>query len=236
MRRARKGFGAIRCDGSLAEVRRAGFVTGECDHSHPVQEPVEEQEQDDDGRGEDDEDRRGQSEQEDPVAPGVAMRLAQVAHDEAVVAAVGFPGDVEEVAEERDGADEDADAEVDCHAQQGDVRDAANPRSEDEDGGSDAGDDIPEAGNEADEAIEPEADAGAGDAEPVVEKVRVEVEILVGEEAFEAAAKRGRRAVRGQNLRVGLGGHNGGMQARRGCGIAWARFAAMLQSRLEWRL
>ena len=91
---------------------------------------------------------------------------------------------------------------------QGDVRDAANPRGEDEHEGSDAGEHVAEAGDEADEAVEPEADAGAGDAEKVVEQVGEEVEILVGEPAFGALAQ-GERGDRGSSIsgRQNLGFH-----------------------------
>jgi hypothetical protein len=183
--------------------------------SEPVEQPENDHQQHEDRRGENRENHGNEAKQEGPVAPGVAMRLAQVANDEAVVAAIGFPRDVEEIAEERDGADDDTEAEVDRHAQERDVRDAANPRSEDEDGGGEAGEHVAEAGNEADEAVEPDADGRAGDAEPVVEQVRVEVEILVGEELLEAGAQGGRSAARRQNFRVGRRGHDGARAFRR---------------------
>jgi hypothetical protein len=201
-----------------------------------MEDPEENQQQDYDRSGEDDKDCRGKSEEEGPVAPGVAMRLAQMAHHEAVVAAVGLPRDVEQVSEERDGADDDADAEVDRHAEQRDAGDAANPRSEDQHRGGDAGEHIAEAGHEANQAVEPDTNARAGDAEPVVEEVRVEVEILVGKEALEAYAQAARRPARGQNLRVGRGRHDSVKRRRARRGRGWARCAAMLQSRLERRL
>jgi hypothetical protein len=197
-----------------------------------MQQPEDEEQQDEERCGKNGEDGRGEREQEGPVAPGVTMRLAQVAHDEAIVPAIGLPRDVEQVAEERDGADDDTEAEVDRHAQQRHVRDATNPRSENQDGGGDAGDDVAEAGNETDEAIEPEADGRAGNAEPVVEQVGVEVEVLIGKELFEASAERAGGPVRRQNLRVGLGGHDAAERRVR----KQARYAAMLQSWLEWRL
>ena len=183
---------------------------GECDSSQPVQQPYEDEQQHDDGRGENGENDSCKAEKEDVVAPGVAMRLLQVADHEAVVAAVGFPGDIEDVAEERDGADDHVEAEIDEHADERDVRDAANPCSEDEDGGGDAGEDVAEAGDEADEAVEAEADGGAGDAEPVVEQMGEQVEIFVGEKLLGAGAEAGAGgAARRQKLRTGMVGHEG---------------------------
>ena len=40
--------------------------------------------------------------QESPVAPSVLSRLAQMASQQQVVAAIGFPCDIEDVAEEGD--------------------------------------------------------------------------------------------------------------------------------------
>src|SRR5271165_3069344 len=112
--------------------------------------------------------------------------MAGVARHQVVVAAVGFPGDVEDVAEEGDGADEDLDGDVDHHAEEGDVGDAANPGGEDEDAGGDAGEDVAEAGDEADEAVEADAGGREGEAEPVVEEMGEEVEVFVGAEALGA--------------------------------------------------
>jgi hypothetical protein len=153
--------------------------------------PDKKEQQNDHRRKEEGEDGAEEAEQKRVVLAGVAMGLAQVADDEAVVAAVGLPGDVEDVSEDGDGANDDGNAEVDEHADEGDVRDAANPRGDDEDRGGDAGEDVAEAGDEADEAVETEADAGAGDVEAVVEEVGVEVEVLVGEPAGGAGARAG---------------------------------------------
>ena len=65
--------------------------------------------------------------------------------------------------------------------------------------GSDAGKNIAEAGDEADDAVEAEADAGAGDAEKVVEQVGEEIEILIGEPAFGSLAQ-GERGDRGSSI------------------------------------
>ena len=107
--------------------------------------------------------------------------MAQVAAEQAVVAAVGFPGDIEDVAEDGDGADDDFDADVDHHADEGDVRDAANPGSEDDDERGEAGEDVAETGDETDKTVETDTDRSEGDAEPVIEEVREDVHVRVGE-------------------------------------------------------
>ena len=137
--------------------------------------------------------------------------LADVAGEELVVAAVGFPGNVEDVAEDGDGADEDADADVDGHPDDGDVGDAADPGGEGDDEGEDAGEDISEAGDEADDAVDAEADAGAGDAEGFVEK---DFELLEGAVAEEPGAAV--PAVVGEDLAGGAEGGVGGRDGRWG--------------------
>ena len=54
-------------------------------------------------------------EEEEPVAAVVAMGGVEVAEEKLVVAAVWFPVDFEEVAEEWDGTDEEWDGEVGEH-------------------------------------------------------------------------------------------------------------------------
>ena len=80
------------------------------------------------------------------------------------------------------GAHEDADAEIDGHAHQGDVGNAANPGGQGNDQREQAGEHVAEAGNEADDAVEAEADSGAGDAEGFVEKDFEAVQGAVAEE------------------------------------------------------
>ena len=214
--------------------------------------PEEDEHQNDDGDGEDGEDCGEEDCEEGVVAPSVAVGLAEVARHQVVVAAVGFPGDVEDVAEEGDGADEDLDGDVDHHAEEGDVGDAANPGGEDEDEGGDAGEDVAEAGDEADEAIEADADGGEGEAEPVVEEMREEVEIFVGAEALGALAEGGFGGERGSDAGSGRGGGFRredvgfrGLFSGLVCGFGhgfweaqWRERAVgpMLQSGLAWRL
>ena len=122
------------------------------------------------------------SEQKRPVAPGVAARLAQVAVQQPVVAAVGLPGDVEDVAEEGNGADQHADAEIGGHAHQRHVGNAANPGGQRNDQREQAGQHVAQAGNQPDDAVEAEADAGAGDAKGLVEQDLKPMQGLVAEE------------------------------------------------------
>jgi len=138
----------------------------------------------------------------------VEVWFADVAGEELVVAAVGFPGDVEDVAEDGDGADEDADADVDGHADDGDVGNAADPGGEGNDEREDACEDVAETGDEADDAVEAEADAGAGDAEGFVEQ---DFELLEGAVAEEPGAAV--PAIGGEDL---AGGAEGGVGGRNG--------------------
>ena len=185
----------------------------------------EEDEGEDDERGRKDrEDGRQQRGEESVVLPGVPVGLAQVAGEEPVVAAVGLVRDVEEVAEKGNRADKDIQAEIDHHAGERDIRDAANPGGEYEDKRGDAGQRIADARDESDEAVETEADGRAGDAEDVVEKMGEEVEIGVGEKSLAAGAEAG--AQRRNHFGLGAVGHRcrGGSGAlRRGSGRARTR-------------
>src|ERR1700733_8110324 len=141
-------------------------------------------------RGEDHERDAGE---EEPGAPVTTVRLLEVLSEQGVVAAVGLPGDVEDVAEERDGADDDVQREVDQHARDGDVGCAARPCGEDDDRGGESGEDVADARDEADDAIDAEADGGSGDAEPGIEHAAEQVEIFVAEEAAADAGGGGGR-------------------------------------------
>jgi hypothetical protein len=144
-----------------------------------IKQPCHEQ----NGHREDGADHERDAGEEEPVAPVIAVRLLEVLGEQGVVAAVGLPGDVEDVAEERDCADDDVEREVDQHAGDGDVGCAARPCGEDDDRGGQAGEDVADAGDEADDAVDAEADGGSGDAEPGVEHAAEQVEIFVAEEA-----------------------------------------------------
>lgn len=151
--------------------------------------PYKDDEQDDDGGDEDGQHAGEEGCEVGVVAPGVAVRLAEVTRHELIIAAVRFPGDVEDVAEDGDGSDDNFEAYVDHHADEGDVWDAADPGGENDDERGEAGEDVAEAGDEADEAVETDADGGEGDAEPVIEKVREEVDVLVGKPSLGALAE-----------------------------------------------
>ena len=136
-----------------------------------AEEPGDEPDDEHDGNGEDERDCGGKNTEERPIAPGVASRFAEMACEQSVVAAVGLPDDVEQVAKERNRADEHADADVGGHAQQGNVRDAAYPRGQRNNERENARKNIAKARNQADDAVDAEAEVGAWDAERFVEEV-----------------------------------------------------------------
>ena len=165
----------------------------------PVEGPGEGEQRDDEDGG----DGGGEGREEEPVLPGLAAGVFDVADEQGVVAAVGLPGDVEGVAEEGNRADHDVERQIDDHAGEGDVGDSAHPRGEDKDAGGKAGEDVSDGGDETDDAVEAEADGSAGDAEAVVEEMGEPVEVFIAEEA--AAGTEARGPVRGggrQNLGV----------------------------------
>jgi hypothetical protein len=173
-------------------------------HSHGkerVKQPCDEQDRD----REDGADHESNAREEEPVAPVIAMRVLEVKGEQRVIATVRFPCDVEDVAKERHGADDDIEREVDQHARDGDVGCAARPCGQDDDAGGKAGEDVADARDEADDAVEPEADGGSGDAKPGVEHAAEQVEILVAEEAIARADRRAGR----QDFGFALRGHGG---------------------------
>ena len=140
-----------------------------------MDEPGDEQ----NGHGKDGEEHDADGCEEEPVAPLLAAWMLEVAGEQHVVAAVGLPRDVEGISEERHGADDDVEREIDDHARDSDVGCAARPCGEDDDGRGETGEDVADAGDEADDAVQAEADGGAGDAEPRVEKTAKDVQIFV---------------------------------------------------------
>lgn len=72
------------------------------------------------------------------------------AKEEAVVAAVGFPGDVEDVAGYGNGAYGGFEKDVGEHANQSDEWCAASPGGEDDEAGGDAGEGVADTGDPAD--------------------------------------------------------------------------------------
>jgi hypothetical protein len=104
----------------------------------------------------DEQQRGGEKQEKRPIAPGVAAWFAQVALQQQKIAAIGLEENIEDIAKERNGTDKNADGEIGCHADQRDVRDAANPCGQRHDKGENAGQRVAEAGNQADDAVEAE--------------------------------------------------------------------------------
>jgi len=121
--------------------------------------------------------------EDEPAGESVAARFGDGAFEKLVVAAVGAPRDIEQVAEQGNGTDGGLDQDVEHHASEHDIRNATDPCRKDDDGGRETGDDVSGAGDEADDAVETETDGGSGDVDEVVEQVREDVEVLVAEGA-----------------------------------------------------
>jgi|SRR5579862_3028004 len=147
-----------------------------------VRQPEQEPDHEHDGNGKDGSQTRGEQRQEEPVAAGMPVGFAQVPLEEEVVSAIRLPENVKDVAEDGDGSDEDADAQIGGHARERDVRDTANPRGKRNDEREHAGDDIAETGNEADDSVEPEAEARAGDAKRFIEQDLEPLQGLIAED------------------------------------------------------
>ena len=129
--------------------------------------------------------QRGQNEaqttEKEPALHRMLSRLVDASSQQRVVAAVRPPGDVEHIAEHRNRADHNLDRHIGHHARHRDIGDAAHPGRDDDDAGGDAADQVADAGNEADDAVEPEADRSAGNPDEVVQHMRQQVEVLVVE-------------------------------------------------------
>src|SRR5579871_6792094 len=117
-----------------------------------------------------------QTDEEQPTAPPLAAWVGEAGGEQLVVAAVCLPANVEEIAQYRHGAEQHFYAPVRQHARQGHVRDAPCPRCEDDYTRRNATNDVTDAWNEADDAVEPESNGRARDSEPVVEQMRKQVE------------------------------------------------------------
>jgi len=89
---------------------------------------------------------------------------------ELVVAAVWLPCNVEGISQQRDGADQNADADVDTHAQKSDIRNSARPSRDWNDERENAGNNIAEAGDEPDDAIDPEPEPGEGNSKGFIQQ------------------------------------------------------------------
>ncbi len=114
-----------------------------------------------------------------------------MAAEQAIVAPVGLPGDVENVSEEGNRAHQNADAEVGGHAHEGNVGNAAYPRRQGNDQREQSGQHIAQAGNQPDDSVEPETDAGAGEDEGLVEQDLQAMEGPVSEKPSAAIQRSG---------------------------------------------
>ena len=131
------------------------------------------------------------------------------------------------------GADQHADAEIDGHAHQGDIGNAANPGGERNHQREQAGQHVAEAGNQADDAVNAKADLGAGDAKGLVEQDLEPLQSLVAEEPCAAIPAAGPARRRG--CRTGLSASLAAIlallrMALPPAGLAAATSASMLQS------
>src|ERR1700733_9136015 len=163
-----------------------------------------------------------------------------MANNQRVVATVRLPCDVEGVAQKGNRAQQHLDANVDHHSDQRDIRHAPYPSRHNDDRRSKPADYVAQAGDEADDAIQSEANGGAGYAEPFVEDVRQEIEIFIREEATRLLKTRRRSRLSGrQNLGLTTAGHRQKARPVDGMeGPSEPRRARtwMLQSKSIWRL
>jgi len=125
----------------------------------------------------------------------VLFRVGKGAGKQGVVAAIGAPANVEEVAYEGDGADSGLNGDVEDHAGDDGFRNASEPGGDDDDRRGEAAKNIADAGDEADDSVQTEADGRAGNLDEIVEEVREHVEVFVVE-CFPTGA-----AARGEDLR-----------------------------------
>src|ERR1700734_1975307 len=96
-----------------------------------------------------------------------------------IVASVGSPADIEQVTEYRHQARNHFYGQVGHHPRDGDQGNAAEVGSEHDDAAGHASQEIANAGNEADHAVDAKADIGAGNAKPGVEHAGEHVEVFI---------------------------------------------------------
>jgi hypothetical protein len=182
----------------------------------------------------------GNQHQEDPVSPRLPPLLFQMPNDQRIVAPVRLPGDVKGIAQQRNRPQQYLDANVDHHSDQRDIGHTPYPRRYNEDRRSKAADNIAQAGDETDDAIQSEADGGAGDAEPFVEYVGKQVEIFIREEAARLLeTRRWPRLSRRKNLGLTAARHRQKtlpVEGVEGSSELLGAQIRMLQSKSIWRL
>jgi hypothetical protein len=108
---------------------------------------------------------------QDAVLGGLVVGMLDMGFEKLEVAVVGFPDDIEEIAEEGDVAEEPVDADVAEHPPEGGGGEFPAAGFEKDVAGEGETCDIPEAGKKAEERVEANAELGAGDANSVIEKV-----------------------------------------------------------------
>ena len=111
----------------------------------------------------------------------------QMSLEEEVVAEVGFVEDVEGVAKERDGADDEGDSDVGEHSEEEGPTGAANPCCDRNDERENAGDDVAKAGDEPDDAVDTEAVTEEGNVKGFVEQNLNAVQPFVAKDPGKAA-------------------------------------------------
>src|SRR5271163_266744 len=112
-----RSFDCIAANGLLKRAPKA--------LSQVMEEPIEYPREHQQGHDEDRYQRQHEAREEEPIPPGMTIRVFDMANQQLVVAAIGLPRDVEGVAEKRDGADDHIQREVDGHAGEGDIGNAA---------------------------------------------------------------------------------------------------------------
>ena len=112
----------------------------------------------------------------------MAVRLAEVAAQEPIVATVCLPGNVENIAEDGNGSHQHADAEIGGHAHQCDVWHAANPCGQWDYQRQESGQHVAEARHQPDDSVDAESQLSAGHAKSFVEKDFELLQCLVAEQ------------------------------------------------------
>src|SRR5579859_1341469 len=108
--------------------------------------------------------------------------LLFLADQQAVVTAIGLPEDVKDVARHGDCSQRGFQKDVGNHADESDGLHAAPPGGKNDDEGSDARGGVADARYPANDGVEPKTNAGAGDAEHVVQKGGDVIEVFIGGE------------------------------------------------------
>src|ERR1700733_10279612 len=148
---------------------------------HRVKEAVEEPRQQKHGKNDQCGQHNAEAAEKEPALQCVFSRFVDTADEQRVVAAIRAPGDVEHITEHGNGPDHNFDCNVGDHTRDRNVGDASHPSCDDDDAGGDAADQVADAGNEADDAVETEANRGTRNFDEVVEHMRQEVEVFVVE-------------------------------------------------------